>query len=113
MNATSLIVSLVTLPPTFRTTIGSLRLRPRKCAGSTRGSRHVITNRRRLGKTTAPSWPPAAAKARLRSSAGSTLAVVIELLMPGSPDVVARYIRTIYHAAAWHQPQHQRPVRPS
>src|SRR4051812_40372119 len=71
MNATSLIVSLVTLPPTFRRTIASLRSRPRKCAGSTRGSRQVITSRRRLGKTTAPSWPPPAAKARLRASAVS------------------------------------------
>src|SRR5204863_7577834 len=103
----------VTRPPTFRTTIASLRLRPRKCAGSTRGSRHVITNRRRLGNTTAPSWPPAAAKARLRSSAGSTLAVGIEVLMTGSPDVVERYIDTIYHAATWHQPQHPSPARPS
>src|SRR3954452_12995066 len=71
MNATSLIASVVTLPPTFRRTIASLRLRPRKCAGSTRGSRQVITSRRRLGKTTAPWWPPAAAKARLRASAVS------------------------------------------
>ena len=44
---------------------------PRKCAGSTRGSRQVITNRRRLGNTTAPSCPPAAANARLRASATS------------------------------------------
>src|SRR4051812_22916618 len=71
MNATSLIASLVTLPPTFRRTTASLRLRPRKCAGSTRGSRQVITSRRRLGKTTAPWWPPPAAKARLRASAVS------------------------------------------
>src|SRR4051794_35856107 len=71
MNAMSLIASLVTLPPTFRRTIASLRLRPRKCAGSTRGSRQVITSRRRLGKTTAPWWPPPAAKARLRASAVS------------------------------------------
>src|SRR4051794_5524470 len=71
MKATSLIASGVTRPPTLRTTIASLRSRPRKCAGSTRGSRQVITSRRRLGKTTAPSWPPPAAKARLRASAVS------------------------------------------
>src|SRR3954447_11219578 len=71
MNATSLIASLVALPPTFRRTIASLRSRPRKCAGSTRGSRQVITSRRRLGKTTAPWWPRRAAKARLRASAVS------------------------------------------
>src|SRR5439155_26862793 len=44
------------------------------------GSRHVITNRRRFGKTTAPSCPPAAAKARLRSKTGSMLVVVIAVL---------------------------------
>ena len=31
------------------------RRRPRKCAGSTRGSMHVITNSSSLGNTTAPS----------------------------------------------------------
>src|SRR3954453_6059283 len=73
MKATSLMPSGVTPPPTLRTTIASLRPRPRKCAGSTRGSRQVIRKRRRLGKTTAPSCLPAAAKARFRSSAESRL----------------------------------------
>src|SRR3954453_21995754 len=86
MKATSLITSGVTRPPTLRRTIASLSPRPRMCAGSTRGSKHVITNRRRLGKTTAPWWPPAAAKARLRSSAGSMLAVVIVLFRSGEVE---------------------------
>src|SRR5262249_19861654 len=71
MNATSLMTSGVTRPPTLRTTIASPRPRPRKWAGSTRGSMQVTTNRRSSGKTTAPSWPPPAANARLRSTAES------------------------------------------
>jgi hypothetical protein len=55
----------------------------RTCAGSTRGSRHVMTNRPRLGNTTAPWWPSAAAKARLRSNAGSIFDVVIVVLLCG------------------------------
>src|SRR6185437_623643 len=67
--------------PTFRATIASLSSRPMKCAGSTRGSMQVITNRRRFGSTTAPSCSPASAKRRLRSRAGPIAVAVVMVLL--------------------------------
>ena len=51
----------------------------------------MITNRLRLGKTTAPAWPLAAAKARLRECGLNVVRAC--LVAPGHPELVRLALR--------------------